>query len=126
MLIFVVTPQRAPFMKKFILSLLLLNNLSYGSGKITVEPRYFLDSGNVGYMVGFGVYESLFAGINYNMWTGIGTNNQSTFFHSRNDLEKHFGRLCVGVGISLNDSSGNIELLDGNTNAHLRISYKFW
>lgn len=120
-------------MKKILFALFLAVSCNLmASGKISVEPRYFFKAQKaVPPTIGFGLYEHLAGGVHYNGWTGIGFQPREyepsvMWVTSRHDLEKHFGDLCIGMGITLRHAEQEIADISADHDIHVKFALKLW
>lgn len=119
-------------MKLLALALLLVSSLSFGSGKVAIEPAFYPRLDKVTPKIGLSIYEPLFMGFAYNAWTGVGWQPRASesavfWLTSRHDIEKWFGDLGISVGFTFRhaEQQGVFEIEDQN-DVHVKFQYKLW
>lgn len=117
-------------MKKIAALALLLCSMSYGSGKISLQPSYYPEVNKFTPTVGIGIYEHLFWGLRYNGWTGFGlspTVGQSVFWGtSRHDLEVWEGPVGIAAGFTLRHASQPSKVLEPYNDVHVKFTVQLW
>lgn len=117
---------------KLLTALFVFSSLAFGSGKLSVQPAYYLKADKMAMQFGIGVYEPLFGGINYNQWTGYGWHprvgeDAVGWFTTKHDLEVWDGNLGVAIGYTFQHASRPVDLIYSNDhNVHFKLSYKLW
>lgn len=119
-------------MKKilFVLSLVVSCNLM-ASGKISVQPSYFIQTGKAGAQAGIAIYEHIAGGVAYSGWTGLGLQPRAgegsvLWVTSKHSLEKNFGDLGVGLGFSIRHAEQEILGLYNDQEVFVKLSWKLW
>lgn len=117
-------------MKKLLLIALLLPTLSFASGKITIQPGYYLGSKKVMPMGGLGIYEHLVGPLYYNSWTGAGLQPRNEgnllWLSSKHDLEMYFGKVAVAVGVTYRKAEKGILEYPDESDVHVKLTYQIW
>jgi len=117
-------------MKKLFLSLMFVSCFAFASGKLSMGPTYYLQAQKLTPSFGLAIYEPLFAGLNYNAWTGIGwdgrSKDSSMYLTSKHDIETYFGeKWGASVGYTFNHSEKSSDMF-AEHNVHAKIIYKLW
>lgn len=118
-------------MKKLLLALALFSVTAFPSGKIQLRPSYSMLSEKVGGQVGVAIWQPLFLGINYNMWTGAGLQPrvlQSHVFYvvSQHSLEVWSGNIGYGIGYKYSHADQESVELSNEHSVFAQLSFKIW
>lgn len=114
-------------MKKLLFVLVSILSLNvFGSGKVSVQPVYDLESKEIGMVYGFSVYENLLWKFNYSSWTGYGdvdSLNKDDWFTTKHGIDFNFWKIGINPGVQIDY---NIEDSHWSEAAYLRLSYQLW
>lgn len=117
-------------LKKLLLFTFLLSVGCFASGKLTVQPTYWLDSKVIRPQVGLSVYQPLVSKwIAYNSWIGMGDNptgyegDSVLWMSAKQDVDFHFGNLTLSPGWYGAYSLPSKEL---HHNVHVKIAVELW
>jgi hypothetical protein len=118
-----------------IVLLLLAQSFAHAKGYISVENRYFQDTGNNRPVVGFGIYEKLLSSgkVAYNGWSGYGQPDTLPEFQdvnwlvTRHQLDFQIKDFTISPGFQINW----VDLPAPNENltqeaVFVRVAYKLW
>jgi len=117
-------------MKNILIAFAFLFSLNaVAGGKITVEPRYYLDQRQVGGIISLGIYQPLLAGVALDTWiaTGRSANQQAVldnWARGKLDLKKQLHEqftLGIGVGADCSYAPGSMS-----PDVHTSMEFKLW
>ena len=118
-------------MKK-ILFLLFLSANCFASGKVSLEPDYYLNYKKLGAKSGISIYEHLFGPLSYNGWSGVGVRpkyySDAVFWAvSQHSLEFWVKKVAVAPGYGLFYNNSDDGLPKGIEQVvSLKLTYKIW
>jgi hypothetical protein len=114
-------------MKKLFL-FLTLSTTAMASGKITIQPNFWLKEDKVTPTIGFGIYEPIIKGhLAYNGWTGYGEQPQEItdahWFTSKHDIDIYWDKLTISPGFT---AIYILPYKKFQQNVHVKLGFQVW
>lgn len=116
---------------KFLLAFtMLFSSAAFGSGTLSVEPRYNPETERTYLISGLGIYEKLFWGMAYNSWTGYGdgasegASEYEEWLVSKHQIDLRIKNFTASPGIRffyMPDGSDDIQ-----SEYFMKLSYRVW
>ena len=107
---------------------LTLSTTAMASGKLTLQPNFWLGEDKVTPMIGLGIYEPLVkVYIAYNGWTGYGEQpvlkGGVHWLTSKHDLDLYWDKLTISPGYT---ALLVLPYQKFQHNVHVKFTYKIW
>lgn len=118
-------------MKKFLLVLLVVPMISFGSGNVQFKPGYFVKAEKFGGQVGLSIWEKVTDRLHFSQWLGLGIHpryldDSVTYAVSESSFGMWHGRIGVDLGYKFTHASQNVDSLISEHGVFLKASYKLW